>query len=225
MYPRVEDANLSGDQHGRPVAAPSLRPRSATRRTPRAPASARSEPWGDWDGVNVVLQTDLNRDDYQDLVVRDSGSGDGLLDALRARHASTWTTKTIFANWKSRTRIITPGDVTGDYKPDVLSVDSAGALWIYPGNGNGTFGTPVEGRHRLEPVQLDRRPRRLQRRRQGRPAGPHQDRLGRLPPQGQRQDRLPGLRGPGQGAHLGRLQHPGHPRRRDRRRKGRLPGP
>ena len=46
----------------------------------------------------------------------------------------------IFTNWKTRTRIIAPGDVTGDYLPDLLSVDSGGALWIYPGNGNGTFG-------------------------------------------------------------------------------------
>jgi hypothetical protein len=29
--------------------------------------------------------------------------------------------------------------VTGDYKPDLLSVDSAGKMWVYPGQGNGTF--------------------------------------------------------------------------------------
>lgn len=45
---------------------------------------------------------------------------------------------------KTRTRIITPGDVTGDYRPDLLSVDSAGVMWIYPGNGNGTFAPRVQ---------------------------------------------------------------------------------
>jgi secreted trypsin-like serine protease len=140
VYPRVEDANLSGDQ----LADLWLR-RASTKigyeRDSKGTSFGASEPWGNWDGVNVVLQTDLNRDDYQDLMVRDSGSG-----AVYWMHyvpdTESWATKTIFANWKSRTRIITPGDVTGDYKPDVLSVDSAGALWIYPGNGNGTFGTP-----------------------------------------------------------------------------------
>ena len=37
-----------------------------------------------------------------------------------------------------------PGDLTGDALPDLLSVDSAGALWIYPGKGNGTFAARVK---------------------------------------------------------------------------------
>ena len=154
-------------------------PRPATRRTPRAPRFGAEQSRGNWDGVNIVLQTDLNRDGYQDLVVRDSASRRRLLDAttcpIRRRPGPR---QQIFTNWKTRTRIITPGDVTGDYLPDMLSVDSAGALWVYPGKGNGTFGRPCQGLHRLEPVQLDRRPRRLQRRRQGRPDRPQQDRLG-----------------------------------------------
>lgn len=140
VYPRVEDANLSGDQ----LADLWLR-RASTKvgyeKDSKGTSFGPSVVWGNWDGVNVVLQTDLNRDDYQDLVVRDSATG-----AVYWMHyvpdSESWATTQIFANWKSRTRIITPGDVTGDYKPDVLSVDSAGALWIYPGNGNGTFGSP-----------------------------------------------------------------------------------
>ncbi|WP_343239944.1 trypsin-like serine protease [Streptomyces sp. SID12488] len=145
-YPRVEDANLSGDQ----MADLWLR-RASTKigyeRDSKGTSFAASVSWGNWDGVNAVLQTDLNRDDYQDLVLRDSTSG-----AVYWTHyvpkpdgsAGTWATKQLFANWKTRTRIITPGDVTGDYKPDILSVDSSGALWIYPGNGNGTFGSPTK---------------------------------------------------------------------------------
>ena len=56
----------------------------------------------------------------------------------------SWTTTQIFDNWTTRTRILTPGDVTGDALPDLLSVDSAGALWIYPGKGTGSFGTRVK---------------------------------------------------------------------------------
>jgi len=56
-----------------------------------------------------------------------------------------WATKTIFANWKARTRIITPGDVTGDGKADFLARTAAGTLYLYPGTGKGTseiFGMP-----------------------------------------------------------------------------------
>ncbi|WP_055525669.1 trypsin-like serine protease [Streptomyces graminilatus] len=144
VYPRVEDANLNGDH----LADLWLR-RASTKigyeKDSTGTGFGGAKSWGNWDGVNVVLQTDLNRDDYQDLVVRDSASGDVYWMHFVPKpdgSDGSWATKKIFSNWKSRTRIITPGDVTGDYRPDVLSVDSAGALWIYPGNGNGTFGTP-----------------------------------------------------------------------------------
>lgn len=61
-----------------------------------------------------------------------------------ARTGGSWSTTKIFTGWKTRTRIVAPGDVTGDYLPDPLSVDSGGTLWIYPGKGNGTFGPAVK---------------------------------------------------------------------------------
>ncbi|MEU5532330.1 trypsin-like serine protease [Streptomyces sp. NPDC020362] len=103
--------------------------------------------WGDWSGANLVLQTDLDRDGYQDLVYRVGSTGDVYWEHFvlnSARTSGSWTDTKIFSGWKTRTRIIAPGDVTGDYLPDILSVDSAGALWIYPGKGNGTFGSRVE---------------------------------------------------------------------------------
>ncbi|WP_128432483.1 trypsin-like serine protease [Streptomyces cyaneus] len=100
--------------------------------------------WGNWGGANLVLQTDLNRDGYQDLVYRVSSTGDVYWTHYvlnSARTDGSWTDTKIFTGWKTRTRIIAPGDVTGDYLPDILSVDSGGTLWIYPGKGNGTFGS------------------------------------------------------------------------------------
>ncbi|UXY32753.1 trypsin-like serine protease [Streptomyces sp. HUAS TT20] len=99
--------------------------------------------WGNWNGVNVVLQTDLNRDGIEDLVVRDSGTGD-VYWMHYVLSTGSWSQTKIFTGWKTRTRIIAPGDVTGDYLPDLLSVDSGGALWIYPGKGNGTFSSRVQ---------------------------------------------------------------------------------
>ncbi|CAM5705321.1 Secreted trypsin-like serine protease OS=Streptomyces violarus OX=67380 GN=FHS41_002232 PE=3 SV=1 [Streptomyces violarus] len=46
---------------------------------------------------------------------------------------------------------------------DLLSVDSGGTMRIYPGKGNGTFGSRFSRSYRLEPVQLRARPRRLHR--------------------------------------------------------------
>ncbi|MFH9986789.1 trypsin-like serine protease [Streptomyces luteogriseus] len=137
-YPRVDDANLSGDSKA------DLWVRNASTKTGYSKNSngtsfAARESWGNWNGVNVVLQTDLDRDGYQDLVYRRSSDGDVFWASGR-----TGTTKQIADNWKTRTRIITPGDVTGDYLPDLLSVDSAGVMWIYPGKGNGTFASRVQ---------------------------------------------------------------------------------
>ncbi|WP_338896055.1 trypsin-like serine protease [Streptomyces sp. TG1A-60] len=98
---------------------------------------------GSWKGYNLVQQTDLNRDGHQDFVLRRSLDGD-VFWRRYVPSSGKWTTTQIFDNWKTRTRIITPGDVTGDALPDLMSVDSAGALWIYPGKGNGTFASRVK---------------------------------------------------------------------------------
>ncbi|MFD5817381.1 trypsin-like serine protease [Streptomyces sp. NPDC127038] len=141
-WPRVEDANLSGDQRA------DLWVRSAATKTgyekdSNGTSFGARQSWSSWDGVNVVLQTDLNRDGYQDFVVRESASGDVTwMHWLPA--TGKWAKDKLFTNWKTRTRIVAPGDLTGDGLPDILSVDSAGVLWEYPGKGNGTFSTRVQ---------------------------------------------------------------------------------
>ncbi|MEU9411237.1 trypsin-like serine protease [Streptomyces sp. NPDC048281] len=103
--------------------------------------------WGDWSGVNVILQADLDRDGFQDLVYRVASTGDIYWDHFVLNSAQTsgsWATKKIFTNWKTRKAVVIPGDLTGDYLPDVLSEDSSGVLWLYPGKGNGTFAARVK---------------------------------------------------------------------------------
>lgn len=102
--------------------------------------------WGDFGGVNAVFQADLNRDGFQDLVYRVASTGDvyWLHFALNsAQTDGSWTETKIFTNWKTRKAVVIPGDLTGDYLPDVLSEDSSGVLWLYPGKGNGTFSARV----------------------------------------------------------------------------------
>ncbi|KUM70846.1 trypsin-like serine protease [Streptomyces sp. ISL-22] len=141
-YPRVDDTNISGD-HKADLWVRNSSTRTGYSKDSNGSSFAARVSWGNWDGVNVVLQTDLDRDGYQDLVYRRSSDGDVFWSHF-VQSSGSWTTKQLADNWKTRTRIVVPGDVTGDYLPDLLSVDSGGYLWIYPGKGNGSFGTRVK---------------------------------------------------------------------------------
>lgn len=141
-YPRVDDTNLSGDHNA------DLWVRNASTKTgyeidSRGTSLAARESWGTWSGFNIILQTDLDRDGYQDLLLRRASDGDVFWKHF-VPSSETWATKLIGDNWKTRRTIVTPGDVTGDYLPDMLAVDAGGILWIYPGKGNGTFSAPVK---------------------------------------------------------------------------------
>ncbi|WP_107102804.1 trypsin-like serine protease [Streptomyces torulosus] len=144
-YPRIDDTDISRDGkadvflRNKETGSGYVRASTGSALADRKALTAE----GSWQGYNLVQQTDLNRDGYQDYVLRRASDGD-VFWRRRTASSSTWTTTQIFDNWATRTRIVTPGDVTGDALPDLLSVDSAGALWIYPGKGNGTFGTRVQ---------------------------------------------------------------------------------
>ncbi|MEV5320733.1 trypsin-like serine protease [Streptomyces sp. NPDC052687] len=140
--PRLDDTNISGDHRAdlwvRDAATGTGYSRNST-----GTAFAARESWGDRSAADLVLQTDLDRDGYQDLVHRRRGDGD-VFWSHYVRSANSWTTQRLADDWATRTRIVTPGDVTGDYLPDLLSVDSAGVLWIYPGKGNGSFAARLQ---------------------------------------------------------------------------------
>ncbi|MFB7497129.1 trypsin-like serine protease [Streptomyces sp. NPDC056161] len=142
-YAQLDDANLSYTDGKADVWMRAASTRTGYEKDSTGTSLGARQSWGNWDGVNLVRQTDLDRDGVQDLVVRDSGTGD-VFWMHYVRASDSWAQTKIFSNWKTRTRIITPGDVTGDYLPDILNVDSAGNLWIYPGKGNGTFAAAVK---------------------------------------------------------------------------------
>ncbi|WP_377269215.1 FG-GAP-like repeat-containing protein [Peterkaempfera sp. SMS 1(5)a] len=93
-----------------------------------------------WQAYNVAVQSDLDQDGLSDLVVR-STSG-----TLYWRHISgtAWVNSQLATGWGSVRQIAVPGDLTGDKKADLLIVDSAGTVWVYPGKGNGTFSARIQ---------------------------------------------------------------------------------
>ncbi|MFJ2648627.1 trypsin-like serine protease [Streptomyces sp. NPDC087420] len=134
---RTDDANLSADNKADLFARTSGG--TGYEYDSKGTTFAARQNLGSWSGYNVALQTDLNRDDVEDFILR---ATDGTVYWFHySPSSSKWIRSKLFTGWKTRVAIITPGDVTGDAKPDLLSVDTAGALYLYPGKGNGTFGT------------------------------------------------------------------------------------
>ncbi|MFF8927470.1 trypsin-like serine protease [Streptomyces longwoodensis] len=141
-YPRVEDTNLSGD-HLADLFVRNASTKTAYEIDSKGTSLAARTSWGNWNGYNLIVQTDLDRDGYQDLIVRRSSDGDVFWEHY-VPATDSWATKLIGDNWKTRLNIVAPGDMTGDYLPDLLAVDSTGALWLYAGKGNGGFAAPLK---------------------------------------------------------------------------------
>ncbi|MEV4445051.1 trypsin-like serine protease [Streptomyces mirabilis] len=141
-YPRVDDTNLSGD-HKADLFVRNSSTKTLYEKDSNGTSFGARQSWGGWSTSNVVLQADLDRDGYQDVVERRTSNGD-----IHWWHylpsTGKWADTKLFSDWKTRTRVVAPGDVTGDALPDLLSVDSGGVLWIYPGKGNGTFSARVK---------------------------------------------------------------------------------
>lgn len=83
-------------------------------------------------------------------------NGDGRVDIIGVRPDGTmllysgngsggWTSQAgqvIGSGWAQFTKVLSPGDFSGDAKPDVLAVTAAGFLRLYTGNGSGSWADP-----------------------------------------------------------------------------------
>ncbi|MGW2557975.1 trypsin-like serine protease [Streptomyces sp. NPDC001514] len=137
INPRVDDANLNFDDKADLFARASTGEGFAYHSRGTSLGDRRSV--GDWTGINVVRQADLNRDDAQDLVYRTTG-GELWWWGYDAA-VGDWADHKIGTGWGSFRNITITGDVTGDGHSDLTATDSAGALWLWTGRGNGTFNT------------------------------------------------------------------------------------
>ncbi|MCC3294809.1 FG-GAP-like repeat-containing protein [Arthrobacter sp. zg-Y411] len=93
---------------------------------------------------DILGGADFNRDGRTDLVGHTSAlalsfyAGTGKIsEGYTARTATSTQALT------GRTHIWNSPDFSGDGKADLLSTTSDGRLWLHPGKGSGTYGTPI----------------------------------------------------------------------------------
>ncbi|MEV4992023.1 trypsin-like serine protease [Streptomyces niveus] len=141
IQPRIDDTSFSRDHRADPFA----RTTGSTGYTFTSSGEkvTRKAFAGSYSGYNYIVQTDLNRDGYEDLIARQASTGD-VYWLHRSVSSATYVKTKIFSNWKTVRAIVAPGDVNGDGKGDIVSVTSAGSLMVYPSFGNGKFNTAVK---------------------------------------------------------------------------------
>ncbi|MGW4566194.1 trypsin-like serine protease [Streptomyces sp. NPDC004561] len=138
--PRIDDTDLSGDGRADMFAIASNG--QGYEYDSRGKSFGSRVSLGDWSGVNLVRQADLDRDGYADLMVRTT---DGTLywQHYNLSTGNTDVTK-LGSGWNGMKVMLVPGDVTGDGYQDLLAVDSSGNFWLYPGTGHGNFASRVK---------------------------------------------------------------------------------
>ena len=80
---------------------------------------------------------DYSGDGHPDVLARNAA---GALLSYHGNGTGGWSVPTVAqigSGWNAMTAMAAPGDFNGDGYPDVLGRDSAGVLWLYPGNGAG----------------------------------------------------------------------------------------
>ncbi len=100
---------------------------------------------GGWTGLQIVAAGDVDGDGLVDLVARRT---DGTVvlypgDGHGGWKLPTWYTTTgLVVPATSYPTLFGPGDVDGDGRADLVTVDNAGEMANRPGNGTGGFGAP-----------------------------------------------------------------------------------
>jgi SpoIID/LytB domain protein len=98
-----------------------------------------------WDTVNLVAGAgDLDGDHHTDFLARTTS---GQLKVYRGDGAGKVLSTILVSSsrgWNDYRLVMSPGDLTGDGKLDVLAVRASdGAMLLFPGTGKGTVGTAV----------------------------------------------------------------------------------
>ncbi|MFF9472745.1 FG-GAP-like repeat-containing protein [Streptomyces roseolus] len=103
--------------------------------TASSPYTALGAGWAQYDVLTPP--GDVDADGHQDLIARQTTTGDMYFYAGTADHRLK-TRVRIGTDWRLYKRITGAGDLDGDGRGDLLGVDGSGVLWVY-------FGTPSGG--------------------------------------------------------------------------------
>jgi len=103
-----------------------------------------------WNVYDQILLADVTGDGRPDLLTREPGVAAGTLwihPHNAAANANPWTRPRYWAGtgWNLAS-VMMAADVTGDSHGDIVVRDGAGALWVYPHNGN-TTANPYTSRY------------------------------------------------------------------------------
>ncbi|MGW4230481.1 trypsin-like serine protease [Streptomyces sp. NPDC004980] len=142
IQPRIDDTSFSRD-HRADLFARTTGATGYTFNSSGEKLAARKVFAGSYSAYDIIVQTDLNRDGYEDLIARQSSNGD-VYWLHRSASSATYVKTKMFSGWKTVRAIVAPGDVNNDGKGDILAVTSTGDLMVYPSYGNGKFNTAVK---------------------------------------------------------------------------------
>ncbi|MFF2023970.1 trypsin-like serine protease [Streptomyces sp. NPDC058171] len=139
---RIDDADPSYDGRADLIARGS--DNKLYQRNSKGRSLAARTVWGtDWNDLSWGLQSDFDRDGHLDLLIRDKN--DGKLYRRYVRNATTssaaWAWQTVTSVGGGSKSYAAPGDFTGDGWPDLITTDGSGNAYLYPGKGNGAFGS------------------------------------------------------------------------------------
>lgn len=139
--PRIDDTDLTYD--GRADLLARTPSGNLFEQASRGTSLATREYLGNgWQNASWGMQADLDRDFYQDLIIRDKN--DGKLYRNYMNHSTwEWNWMQISSVWGGYKSYAIPGDLTGDARPDLLALDSAGSVFLYSGKGNGQFNSKI----------------------------------------------------------------------------------
>lgn len=114
--------------------------------------TATATTWGSsWNMYNGLLRADFNADGKQDIIGRTTANN-GNLNFYKGTGSAPLAAVTVpgTSGWGQFDQLASPGDLSGDGKPDILAATPSGDLYLYTVAATTTGGTPsISGKTRI----------------------------------------------------------------------------